>query len=175
MTSLFGGTRLPKSSPRVEAYGSVDELNSVLGLVMTRLPPPLEDWRDRLAAIQSDCFSIGAILAAPGGEEKPGHIPELPGTRVSDLEKWIDALDEELEPLRAFVLPGGSEAAAYLHVARAVCRRAERRVVALAQEETLEPILLEYLNRLGDLLFVLARAANRRSGVDDVEWHPEGK
>ncbi|NIW35237.1 MAG: cob(I)yrinic acid a,c-diamide adenosyltransferase [Gemmatimonadetes bacterium] len=173
-TSLFGGQEVTKDHVRVEAYGTVDELNSALGLAVTRLGDEMADWRQRLHAIQSDCFVLGAIMATPRtGAEKPEHIPDLPKDRVTRLEEWIDELDEELEPLTAFVLPGGSESAATLQMARSVCRRAERRVVALAREETIEPPLLAYLNRLSDLLFTLARAANARRGVDDVEWHPE--
>lgn len=172
-TSLYGGDRVSKSHARVEAYGTVDELNSVLGLAVARLPDALADWREPLAAIQADCFTVGAILASPrAAGERPAHIPDLPDDCVAEMEAWIDRLDEELEPLRAFVLPGGSEPAAALHVARAVCRRAERRVVALAAEEEVDPVVLRYLNRLGDLLFTLARAANRGTGTDDVEWHP---
>jgi cob(I)alamin adenosyltransferase len=144
-----------------------------LGLAATTLGDELADWRERIHAVQSDCFVLGAILATPRtGEKKPGHIPDLPADRVARLEGWIDELDEELEPLGSFVLPGGSEAAAALQVARSVCRRAERRVVALAHKEKIEPAILSYLNRLSDLLFTLARAANARLGVDDVEWHP---
>ena len=172
-TSLFGGDRVPKSHRRVEAYGTVDELNSVVGLAIARLPDALADWREPLAAIQADCFTVGAILASPRtGGRRPKHIPELSDDRVAELEAWIDRLDEELEPLRAFVLPSGSEPAAVLHVARSVCRRAERRVVALAADEAVDPVVLRYLNRLGDLLFTLARAANRRAGTDDMEWRP---
>jgi cob(I)alamin adenosyltransferase len=172
-TSLFGGRRVTKDDVRVEAYGSVDELNSALGRAVASLPQAMEDWRDRLIGIQSDCFTLGAILATPkSGAAKPEHIPELPDARVEQLEDWIDELDEELEPLKAFVLPGGSEAAAALHLARSVCRRAERNAVTLSGSDEVEPIVLKYLNRLSDFLFTLARAANARQGIEDVEWHP---
>ncbi len=172
-TSLFGGRRVSKDDIRVEAYGTVDELNSALGLAVARLPEALGEWRERLVSIQSDCFTLGAILATPQkGAAKPEHIPELAESRVETLEDWIDELDEELEPLKAFVLPGGSEAAAVLHLARSIGRRAERRVVMLGKNEEVEPVVLKYLNRLSDLLFTLARAANARSGESDVEWHP---
>ena len=173
-TSLFGGKTVSKDDIRVEAYGTVDELNSFLGLAIAKLPDAMSDWRKPLSSTQSDCFALGAILATPKtGDEKPEHVPELPDSRVEQLEKWIDALDEELQPLKAFILPGGSEAAATLHAARSVCRRAERRVVALARQENLDDVVVRYLNRLSDLLFALARAANARLGTADVEWPPE--
>lgn len=175
-TSLFGGRRVSKDELRVEAYGTVDELNSALGLAVARLPRELEEWRDSLIAVQSDLFAVGAILATPKtGAAKPEHIPELAEARVEALEDWIDKLDEELTPLKAFVLPGGSESAATLHLARSVCRRAERRAVALTNQEEIEPVVIKYLNRLSDFLFTLARAANARLGVADVEWHPEAE
>lgn len=173
---MFGGRRVSKDELRVEAYGTVDELNSALGLVVAKLPTAMQDWRDPLVIVQSDLFTIGAILATPKtGAAKPEHIPELAETRIEALEDWIDRLDEELTPLKAFVLPGGSELAATLHVARSVCRRAERRAVALAKQEEVEPVVIKYLNRLSDFLFTLARAANARQGVADVEWHPEAE
>ncbi len=172
-TSLFGGDRVGKDHVRVEAYGTVDELNSVLGLALARLPLALEDWRDRLIAIQSDCFTLGALLATPDmGDARPGHIPDLSESRVAALEAAIDELDEELDPLQAFILPGGSECSAALQLARSICRRAERRTVSLAEREDIDPIVIKYLNRLSDFLFTLARAANARTGVPDVEWHP---
>ncbi len=172
-TSLFGGQRVRKDDVRVTAYGSVDELNSVLGFVVAGLPAKLEDWREPFQSIQSDCFTIGALLATPkSGAAKPAHIPQLPEGRVAEIESWIDRLDEELEPLRAFVLPGGAEPAAALHLARSVCRRAEREVVTLSHQAEVDPVILKYLNRISDLLFTLARAANVRLGVADVEWQP---
>lgn len=172
-TSLFGGERVGKDHTRVEAYGTVDELNSALGLAASLLPGEIEDWRDRLVSVQSDCFTLGAILATPkSGAAKPDHIPILPQTRVTALEAAIDELDEELEPLQAFILPGGSQCSAALQLARSVCRRAERRVVALADVEGIDPIVIKYLNRLSDFLFTFARAVNARQGMPDVEWHP---
>ncbi len=172
-TSLFGGQRVPKDDVRVAAYGSVDELNSVLGFVLARIPGELEGWREPLERIQSDCFTIGALLATPqSGAAKPAHIPELAEGRVGEIESWIDRLDEELEPLRAFVLPGGAEPAAALHLARSVCRRAERQVVTLSHGAEVDPVVLKYLNRISDLLFTLARAANARLGTAEIEWHP---
>jgi len=173
-TSLFGGQRVSKDDLRVQAYGSVDELNSALGVVIASLPKELEDWRAPLLEMQSDLFTVGANLATPEtGAARPKHIPDLAEARVTVLEGWIDKLDEELMPLRAFILPGGSESAAALHLARNVCRRAERSVVALARSAEVEPVILKYLNRLSDFLFTLARAANARQGIGDVEWHPE--
>ncbi|KPK78276.1 MAG: cob(I)yrinic acid a c-diamide adenosyltransferase [Gemmatimonas sp. SM23_52] len=173
-TSLFGGQRVSKDDLRVQAYGSVDELNSALGVVIASLPQELEDWRAQLLEIQSDCFTVGANLATPEtGAARPKHIPNLHEARVMVLEAWIDKLDDELTPLSAFILPGGTPAAAALHLARNVCRRAERCVVALARCAEVEPVILKYLNRLSDFLFTLARAANARQSVIDAEWHPE--
>lgn len=175
-TGLFGGQRVRKDHARVEAYGDVDELNSVLGVVAGRLGAEGQAEMVRgIQRIQADLFVIGANLATPrpedGGREN-AHVPVLPDGRVADLERWIDAAEEELEPLRTFVLPGGGEAAAHLHLARTVCRRAERRCVSLAHEAHIEEAMIVYLNRLSDLLFTLARLANRRAGVADVPWVP---
>jgi cob(I)alamin adenosyltransferase len=170
-TSLFGGRRVLKHDPRVEAYGSVDELNAVLGLVLVELAD--EDLRGWLTTIQSALFDLGAELSTPDAARasagaKP--LPHVTDAEVGELEQWIDRLDEELEPLRAFVLPGGTRAAAMLHLARTVCRRAERRTVELAQREPVAPTAIRYLNRLSDLLFTLARAVNRRAGVAEPKW-----
>lgn len=158
-TGLFGGARVAKNDPRIEAYGTVDELNSFLGLARASWPfSPLDA---QLGMVQSDLFDLGAHLAAPGSDRFPGADP----SRVAELESAIDAMESELAPLRNFILPGGSAAAAHLHVARSVCRRAERLVVALSEESS-----VVYLNRLSDYLFVAARYANLKSGVDDVVW-----
>ena len=171
-TALLGGGRVGKDHPRVEAYGTVDELNAVLGESLARLQDPAS--RERLSRIQHDLFTLGAILAAVPGEDGaplPGRPPELPEERVAEMEAWIDEADAVLPPLRAFVLPGGSPGAAALHVARTVCRRAERRVVgARSAGEAVPEAVVAYLNRLGDLLFVLARLENHRAGEADVEW-----
>lgn len=170
---MFGGQRVSKDELRVDAYGTVDELNSALGLAVVELTRETKGFRESLLAIQSDLFTVGAMLATPKtGAAKPEHIPELAEERVRALESLIDQLDEELPLLKAFVLPGGSRLAATLHQARSVCRRAERWVVMLANQEAVEPVVLKYLNRLSDFLFTLARAANARQGVADVEWHP---
>jgi len=167
-TGLLGPGRVFKDAARVEACGSVDELNAMLGVVRTL---DLDGWlAAELTTIQSRLFHVGAELAAV----TPDFLATL--ERVSDedvaaLERWIDRLDTELAPLANFVLPGGSALGAELHFARAVCRRAERRVVALLQVEPVDVRLVCYLNRLGDLLFVMARWCNRRAGAAETEWH----
>ena len=173
-TALFGGDRVSKDDLRVEAYGTVDELNAVLGRALVALTDAA--LRPRLERIQSDLLALGAVLATPReereGRRRPG-VPELPAERVARMEEWIDEATEELEPLKNFVLPGGAEGAAELHVARTVCRRAERRVVALAARDEVDPDAIRYLNRLSDLLFVFARVENLRAGYGDVLWRPE--
>ena len=168
-TGLLGAGRVPKSSPRVEAYGSVDELNAFLGTV--RALDPQGRLAEELAAIQSHLLQLGAELAAttPKATEQ---LALLGDSDVAALEATIDRLDAELAPLKRFILPGGTVSAAQLHVARAVCRRAERRLVALGEAETVERRLVRYLNRLGDLLFVMARWCNHQAAVKDVEWRP---
>ena len=158
----------------MEAYGDVDELNSVLGVVIAQLMVEGEtSVADALVAVQSDLFTVGANLATPAPEDggrESAHIPALPAGRVEELEAWIDAAESELEPLKSFVLPGGTGAASYLHLARTVCRRAERRVVALARVERVNPEAVRYLNRLSDLLFVLARSVNQQAGIPELPW-----
>lgn len=163
-TSLFGGARVPKDDPRIEAYGTIDELNSSIGVARATWPSSPID--SELHHVQSDLFDIGAYLAAPGSDRFHGAAP----SRAADLEKAIDAMDAELPPLKQFILPGGSAAAAQLHVARTVCRRAERRVIALRDSSAGMRNTITYLNRLSDYLFVAARFANLRHGVDDVPW-----
>ena len=167
-TSLGSGARVPKDAPRIEAAGDVDELNAVLGVALAR-GVPHADW---LAAVQNDLFDLGADLAVPEGGERE-RLRVTPD-QVERLEAWCDEANESLEALRSFVLPGGSEGAALLHVARTVCRRAERRVVTLAAAEDVNPDALAYLNRLSDLLFILARAANAAKGVEEPLWRPGG-
>ncbi len=172
-TSLMGGRRVPKDDRRVAAYGDVDEANAAIGAARATRPADLADGL--LGEVQRDLFAIGGALATP----EPGRLTAarrakvaVPPARVRALEKAIDAAEAELAPLKAFVLPGGSPKAAALHVARTACRRAERSVVRLAREEKVAGgrAILVYLNRLSDLLFVLARLANRRSGEPDVTW-----
>jgi cob(I)alamin adenosyltransferase len=164
-TGLFGGQRVTKDALRVQAYGTVDECNATLGVARTATSDAELD--ELLGAIQNQLFTVGADLATPGGSP---NIPRIGDDEVAFLEAAIDRLEAGLAPLKQFILPGGSPAAAQLHVARTVCRRAERWVVSLAREEVVNLQLLAYLNRLSDLLFVLARAANARAGVDDVPW-----
>lgn len=173
MTGLFGGGRVPKEAPEVEAYGSVDELNACLGVARASLGTgPLFEL---LAELQSDLFTLGAELGcAPGHQDK--LKVELVGTEdVTRLERHIDAAEANLPPLRAFILPGGSPGAASLHLARTLCRRAERRVLAARHVQPVRDDVVHYLNRLSDLLFVLARRANAEGGVADVLWQPRAK
>ena len=180
LTDLYGGQRVGKDHLRVEAYGSVDELNSLLGLVLTAagVEPAISD---PLRAIQSRLFEIGADLATPAtdcdeeGHEKPASgrkrsVPRVGSDAVAELEAWIDAACEPLPAMQHFILPGGSELSARLHVARTVCRRAERHCVALTHHEPIGQQVIIYLNRLSDLLFAMARQANQAAGVDDVPW-----
>jgi cob(I)alamin adenosyltransferase len=174
-TGLFGGGRVPKSHPRVEAYGEVDELNACIGLAIIAVRDAT--LRDRLRMLQADLFAIGAHLAtqAPEGAKSRSHLPDLPTGRAEDIEGWIDEMEAGLEPLRAFILPGGSESAARLHLCRTVCRRAERRVVALAAAANVEPAVLVLLNRLSDFLFVATRTENAEAGYEDTRWDPSGR
>jgi len=168
-TDLFGGPRVAKTHPRVEAYGAVDELNAQLGVCAAATEHA--DLRDALLRIQGLLFDLGAYLASPDAERRAkSSVPEPRDGDTALLESEIDAFDGELEPLKRFILPGGTAAAAALHVARTVCRRAERRVLDLHREEPLSAAALRYLNRLSDWLFVAARVDNRRAGVRDVEW-----
>lgn len=169
-TGLFGGGRVAKNHPRVEAYGDVDELNAVLGVVRSTDPLPRID--DIILPIQRDLFAIGALLATPNLEKMEQHLVKarIDDARIADLEHAIDDGDAELEPLRAFIIPGGTPKAAALHVARTVCRRAERRVVELAGDTQIPSIVVIYLNRLSDLLFTLARVVNRRAGAEEAPW-----
>ena len=173
-TGLFGTrVRVPKDDARVEAYGTVDELNCALGAVRATLPAN-SVLEPVLAGLQSDLFAVGAELATPPSQEAKlaAHMQLALDERTAALEAEIDRLEAELEPIKAFILPAGTPAAAALHVARAVCRRAERRTVALAKADTVRPEIQRYLNRLSDLLFVLARYANHLAGVPDTPWHP---
>ena len=192
-TGLFGGARVAKDDRRVEAYGTVDELNCALGVARAALSPD-SDLDPLLARVQGELFDLGAELATPPARRETrlaARIPLATDERTAALEAEIDCREAELEPLKTFILPGGAPAAAALHVARATCRRAERRVITLARTDRAErdeggptsasdggaaasvrPEALRYLNRLSDLLFVLARYANHRAGVADTPWHP---
>ena len=165
-TGLGDGTRVSKNHGRIESMGDVDELNSVIGLLRTEMLPPAV--QHLLTRVQHDLFDLGAELCIPGHRV-------IPESRVGELEAAIDGFNSTLAPLKDFILPGGSRAAGLCHMARTVCRRAERRVVSLHLEQPLAPTTLHYLNRLSDLLFVLARHLNRESGVPDVLWQPGHK
>ena len=167
-TSLFDKTRVSKADPRVEAYGEVDELNACLGAARAaRLDA---DLTAVLEQIQSELFAVGARLADPSSRIAARvEKVTVSNAEVEQLEAMIDRLDAQLPPLRRFILPGGSTAGALLHLARTVCRRAERRVVGLGAE-AVDPVIVTYLNRLSDLLFVMARVANHRAGTTEVEW-----
>jgi cob(I)alamin adenosyltransferase len=169
-TALFGGGRVRKDDLRVEAYGDVDELNAVIGAARSAAPMPRID--EVLAHVQRDLFAIGALLATPHPDEHRKQLEKarIGDNRVAQLEQAIDDGESELEPLKAFIMPGGTPKAAALHVARTVCRRAERAVVRLSHSEDVPPVVTVYLNRLSDLLFVLARVANRRAGAGEVTW-----
>lgn len=167
-TDLFGAGRISKSSPRMEAIGAVDELNAFLGAADAELV--FMDIRGILADVQGSLFELGADLAAPKNDS-----PMMDENAASSLERAIDQLEKELPPLKQFILPRGNRAAAALHTARAVCRRAERRVAALAEKEPVHPSALIYLNRLSDLLFVAARAVVIRDGQDETVWTPKEK
>jgi cob(I)alamin adenosyltransferase len=174
-TGLFGGDRVSKASAQVEAYGEVDELNSVLGVVrLTRLGgTEADDFDDLLASIQSRLFDLGAELAN-GKKSKDLGIPLVDDGDIVAMERAIDRAEEEVTPLKVFILPGGSPMSAQLHVARCVCRRAERRVVLLRETMEVRGEVVRYLNRLSDLLFTLARLANHRAGITDVPWAGRG-
>ena len=169
-TGLFGGGRVPKDDPRVEAYGDVDELNAVIG--MARAVEPLPRIDEILLPMQRDLFSIGALLATPDLDKMHKHLAKanIDDRRIRELEQAIDNCDRDLEPLKAFIIPGGSRKGAVLHVARTVCRRAERRVVHLQREVEIPELVVIYLNRLSDLLFTLARLANVLTGMGEVTW-----
>ena len=169
-TALFGGGRVEKDHPRVEAYGDVDELNACLGMVRAAEMMPRID--EGLVPIQRDLFSIGALLATPDRDKMREQLQKarIDDERIGELERAIDDCERELEPLKSFILPGGTPKSAALHVARTVCRRAERRVVALQRGDDLPDLVVIYLNRLSDLLFMLARVANKRAGAGEVTW-----
>jgi cob(I)alamin adenosyltransferase len=169
-TGLFGGPRVRKSDPRVEAYGDVDELNAAVGAARAGVEDPEIDAE--LGRIQAELFCVGAELATPHDAKARSAIPPVDPAWTARLERAMDAWDAELPKLTRFVLPGGTRSAAALHLARTVCRRAERRAVLLAAEAGVDPALLAYLNRLSDFLFVAARVANRRARREELVWDP---
>jgi cob(I)alamin adenosyltransferase len=168
-TSLGDGSRVSKLDSRIAAYGTVDELNSALGLVLAGDCP--DDIRSVLARVQNELFDLGADLSVP--LEREGRL-RVTQEQVESLERDCDHFNESLPELRSFVLPGGGEGASRLHLARTVCRRAEREALAAAREHEIDPLALVYLNRLSDLLFILARAANTAMGHDEPLWRPGG-
>ncbi|MDH7514724.1 MAG: cob(I)yrinic acid a,c-diamide adenosyltransferase [Bacteroidota bacterium] len=168
MTSLFGGGRVSKASARIEACGAVDELNAFIGFA--RAVPPIEEIDAMLGSVQEDLFALGAHLAAAPG--KRGTVPRLERARTERLEREMDTIEPLLEPLRTFIVPGGSETAARIHLCRVVCRRTERAVVGLAEREKIDPETIRYLNRLSDFLFLLARYGDRAGGVPRVRNDP---
>lgn len=171
-TGLLGGTRVPKDHLRIEAYGTVDELNSHLGLLRDMAAP---HHGELIAGIQHTLFAIGSRLASSSEEEATKfQVPQVGDAEITALEQAMDAMDKELEPMRNFILPGGHPAVSQAHIARTVCRRAERRVVQLAAQEAIPEAVVRYINRLSDLLFVLARHLGKLHGVPDTPWKPRG-
>lgn len=168
-TSLYGGTRVQKDHLRIEAYGTVDELNSLIGVVMTYLDNKADVgfWQ----GIQSRLFDIGAILASDG-KKKGLFLPEIKETHIEEMEKEIDKIEENLEPLKHFILPSGHISVAQCHVARTVCRRAERAVVRLSHVDPVSDVIVKYLNRLSDLLFVMSREFGKKFDVEELKWIP---
>ena len=167
-TGLFGGPRVAKDDLRIEAYGTVDELNAALGVVRAAMPPARIE--EVLLRVQHELFVVGAQLATPKPAEK--GVPMVDEAHIAAAERDIDHFEDRLPPLKEFILPGGTSVAAQIHLARAICRRAERRVVTFSSSaaDSATPTLLAYLNRLGDLLFVLARAANQHAGRGEATW-----
>ena len=166
-TSLFGGGRVGKEDERVEAYGQVDELNSIIGVARAE---GLGEMDALAGQLQNQLFTVGAVLATPANSKAAAAIPKVSPDWATAMERAIDAFDEELAPLSQFILPAGTKAAAALHHARTVCRRTERRVVPLLRAGKVGVETIVYLNRLSDLLFTMARVANHRAGVKDVPW-----
>lgn len=166
-TSLLGGHRVSKDALRIEAYGTVDELNSALGIARAHKPSAEVD--EILGLVQSDLFVLGADLAA-SGEKRSAMVEPVNQEQIERLENTIDTLDAKLPSLKTFIIPGGSPLAAQLHLARTICRRAERLVVRLSKNETVDPLCTIYLNRLSDALFVIARYVNQTDGVREIPW-----
>lgn len=177
-TGLFSGERVAKDDLSIEAYGSVDELNSIMGALITMLPPERQDLIDPLRGVQADLFALGAWLSVTPDSPAANHLQTFEGARIDELEGHIDTLQAALPALNSFILPGGHPSAAWAHVARSVCRRAERQVVHLygrdqeAYTADVYGTILRYLNRLSDYLFVLARYGNFIQGVEDIAWAP---
>ena len=172
-TRLGGGQEIAKDSTRILAYGTVDELNSVIGIAISF--EPSVDVRNALTKIQHELFTLGGDLCVLEDDKQKWQMQQIEAAHVDALEKLMDRLNEELKPLEDFILPGGTKVSAFLHQARCVCRRAESLVVRLSKEEELGEFVLKYMNRLSDALFVLARYENLKNGIDDVYWQKESK
>jgi cob(I)alamin adenosyltransferase len=171
-TGLFGGPRVRKDDLRVAAYGDVDELNSALGVAREELLAQ-PDLLALVDSLQGELFTLGAELATPEAESAPKQVPRIQPPHVERLEREIDRLTATVPEMKNFILPGGSRPGSALHLCRTVCRRAERKVVTLAETSLVSPVALAYVNRLSDLLFVMARAANLRSGGREIPWKPQ--
>ena len=173
-TGLFSGARVSKDHPRIDSYGTVDEFNACLGLCISGCGAGQVEQviRNILIQIQSRMFDIGADLATPEGTKNAAKIVRIGDVHVDEVERWIDQIDAQNTALQTFVMPGGTELAARLHLARTVCRRAERLMVTLARSEPVGEALMRYMNRVSDLLFAMARLVNKDSGVGDVPWKP---
>lgn len=178
-TGLFGGDRVPKTHPRIEAYGTVDEVNSCAGLAAAAITnasesgagaEALDRLQEMLTHVQSGLFDVGADLATPAGSEHEDKVRRIDAKDVEALERWIDEFSDATPPIQVFVLPGGSELAARLHVARTVSRRAERSILAMRSSEQVSEELIKWINRLSDLFFAAARYANHAAGIPDVPW-----
>jgi cob(I)alamin adenosyltransferase len=168
-TGLIGGRRVHKSDARIECIGAVDELNAAIGLAAVTASAP---GGDRLRAVQNELFAIGSHLAVPEATAVPAYLPAIDEAMVARLEMEIDSAEMQLPALKNFILPGGGESAARLHLARTICRRAERDLSAFAEDRPVPPVILTYLNRLSDWLFVQARLENQISGIADIPWNP---
>ncbi len=169
-TALFGGQRVMKDHPRVDTYGAVDETNAAIGAALSLIQS--DELKKPLATIQRDLFAVGARLADPKTrlDRRADPKTRIDESSIQQLEGWIDQLDAQLPPLKTFILPGGSPAGALLHLARTQCRRAERATVALSRQESIDPLLIVYLNRLSDLLFVFARFENNQQQQAEISW-----
>lgn len=170
-TSLFGGERVEKNNPRLEAYGTIDELNSILGFAIAN--ELHSKTKNIILNIQNNLFVIGAELATPANV-KSNAIKSIQSYEIKNIEDYIDEIELELKPLSSFILPGGSKSASLLHMARTVCRRAERRIIEVDLEEKINPDIIVYINRISDLLFVLARFENHSSSTPEIEWKQRG-
>lgn len=164
-TSLIGGKRVSKANPRIDAYGTVDELNAFVGVVRDNIEE--EELRTQLLQVQNTLFNIGSLLAVDPNAQKPNYLPEISKEDTSTLEMWIDILDKDLQPLKNFILPGGHLSISYAHVVRCICRRAERRVVELEGDNLM---IIQYLNRLSDYFFTLSRKMASILNVSEIKW-----